>query len=562
MVPGTRSCSRRRPRRSRSSSTARSPSAWTAAPSRRSTSTPAAAPTPSTSSTPPPPLDAVTVDGGAGNDTLTGGNGAETFIGGTGNDFIDGNIGADTAQLGAGNDTFQWDPGDGSDTVDGQGGSDALAFNGSNIGENIDVSANGSRVRLTRNIASITMDLDGIERTDIRALGGTDAITVADLRGTDLDATNVDLNGFDGAADGAADSVTAVGTDGVDEVAVSSTADQAVVDGPSGRVAVTGNEPALDSLNVAALGGDDAIAAGVDFNGSLPVNVDGGAGTDTTTYSGTGGDDTIGIARNGTAVAVFTPTSQPINNSAVEELVVRGLGGADTISGQNGIGTLTHLTVDGGSGNDTVRGGDGADNLLGGTGDDLVDGNIGADSADLGSGNDTFQWDPGDGSDIVEGQGGNDILAFNGSNIGENIDVAANGSRVRLTRNVASVVMDFDDIESTIIRTLGGADNVTVDNLTGTALKAANVNLASFTGEGDAALDTVTVNGSDKAEHVRVTRSGSQVLTTGLAAQTTIDGSEPTDVLRVNTLGGRDDVQVAPDVSTLITPAVDLGAGQ
>jgi hypothetical protein len=56
---------------------------------------------------------------------------------------------------------------------------------------------------------------------------------------------------------------------------------------------------------------------------------------------------------------------------------------------------------------------------------------------------------------------------------------------------------------------------------------------------------------------------GSSALTTGLAAQTTITGSEAAnDVLRVNTLGGRDDVQVAPDVSTLITPIVDLGADQ
>jgi hypothetical protein len=134
---------------------------------------------------------------------------------------------------------------------------------------------------------------------------------------------------------------------------------------------------------------------------------------------------------------------------------------------------------------------------------------------------------------------------------------------VRLTRNVASVVMDFDDIESTNIRTLGGVDLVAVNDLTGTDLKAANVDLAAFDGAGDGSSDTVTVNGSDKAEHVRVTRAGSQVLTTGLAAQTTITGSEPSiDLLRVNTLGGRDDVQVAPDVSTLITPAVDLGAGQ
>src|SRR3954470_5392584 len=121
-----------------------------------------------------PALENVTIDGGAGDDTLAGANGAETFIGGPGNDFVDGNIGADTAQLGTGNDTFQWDPGDGSDSVEGQAGNDKLAFNGSNAPENIDVSANGPRVRLFRNVAAITMDLNGIESTDIRALGSAD----------------------------------------------------------------------------------------------------------------------------------------------------------------------------------------------------------------------------------------------------------------------------------------------------------------------------------------------------------------------------------------------------
>src|SRR5690242_2708873 len=167
-------------------------------------------------------LENVTIDGGAGDDILTGGNGSETFIGGSGDDFVDGNIGADSAQLGTGNDTFQWDPGDGSDTVDGQSGKDTLAFNGSNAAEKIDLSANGSHARLHRDIAAITMDLDGIESANVRALGSADTITVGDLTGTDLATTNVDLNGFDGNADGAADSVVAQGTAGADRVTVSS----------------------------------------------------------------------------------------------------------------------------------------------------------------------------------------------------------------------------------------------------------------------------------------------------------------------------------------------------
>jgi Ca2+-binding RTX toxin-like protein len=133
---------------------------------------------------------------------LTGADGAETFIGSAGNDFVDGNIGADAASAA---DTFQRDPSDGSDSVEGQGGKDNLAFNGSNAPENIDVTANGSRVRLFRNVAAITMDLNDIESTSIRALGAADTITVGDLRGTDLDAANVDLTAGTGDGNGAAD---------------------------------------------------------------------------------------------------------------------------------------------------------------------------------------------------------------------------------------------------------------------------------------------------------------------------------------------------------------------
>ena len=134
---------------------------------------------------------------------------------------------------------------------------------------------------------------------------------------------------------------------------------------------------------------------------------------------------------------------------------------------------------------------------------------------------------------------------------------------MRLTRDIAAITMDFDSIQRLDLRALGSSDAITVNDMTGTDLKSANVDLGAFDGTGDGATDTVTVNATNRADRVQVTRSGSQVLTTGLAAQTTINGSEAVnDTLRINTLDGRDSVTVDPDAELLITPVIDLGAGQ
>jgi Ca2+-binding RTX toxin-like protein len=103
----------------------------------------------------------LTLDGGAGNDTITGGDGNDLLIGDDGNDLIIGGRGSDTALLGAGDDTFVWNPGDGSDTVEGQAGFDTLVFNSANVSEKINISANGGRFRLSRDVGNVTMDLHG-----------------------------------------------------------------------------------------------------------------------------------------------------------------------------------------------------------------------------------------------------------------------------------------------------------------------------------------------------------------------------------------------------------------
>jgi Ca2+-binding RTX toxin-like protein len=470
--------------------------------------------------------------------------------------------GNDRASLGDGDDRFQWNPGDGSDIVEGQAGNDLLDFNGSGANETIDVSADGGHVRFSRNVANIVLDLDDVESIGFHAAGGADTITVNDLTGTDANTVDIDLNAIGGGGDAQIDTVIARGTAGADNANVGSSDGRIVFGGLAAQTRVAGDE-AQDEVTLATLAGDDTITTGVGVPGSAPVNVDGGEGNDTAQYNGTAGDDLVEVVANGSEASTVAPATARLDTTAVESLVVLGHAGADTIAATGNLAALTALTIDGGEDNDTLRGSNGADLLLGGPGNDEVDANQGNDRASLGDGDDRFQWDPGDGSDIVEGQAGNDLLDFNGSGANETIDVSADGGHVRFSRNVANIVLDLDDVESIGFHAAGGADTITVNDLTGTDANTVDIDLNAIGGGGDAQIDTVITNGTSGQDVVDITRSGSPVLATGLAAQTRIVGSEAAnDTLWIPTLGGDDDVTVAPDVNDLITPAVDLGADE
>ena len=165
-----------------------------------------------------------------------GGAGAESLIGGDGNDAIDGNGGADTGLMGAGDDTFVWDPGDGSDLVEGQDGTDTMRFNGAGGAEQVDLSANGKRLRFFRTQGAITMDTAGVERVDFNALGGADLATVNDLSGTDVNDVRLDLASTlgGGSGDGQTDRIVVNATDGDDAINVQGDADGVTVCRPAG----------------------------------------------------------------------------------------------------------------------------------------------------------------------------------------------------------------------------------------------------------------------------------------------------------------------------------------
>ena len=189
--------------------------------------------------------------------------------------------------------------------------------------------------------------------------------------------------------------------------------------------------------------------------------MEGGDGNDTAEVNGGNGAENFTITANGSRVRFdrVSPAPFSLDIGTTENLVVNANGGDDVITAGNGLANLIKLTIDGGAGNDTITGGDGNDTLIGGDGNDVITGGRGNDTALLGAGDDTFVWNPGDGSDTVEGQDGTDTLLFNGANVNENINISANGSRVRFTRDVANITMDLNGIEHIQFNALGGADN-------------------------------------------------------------------------------------------------------
>ena len=491
----------------------------------------------------------LTIDGGSGNDDLRGGDGNDVILGGDGNDVIDGNRGNDTVLMGSGSDTFTWDPGDGSDTIEGDAGVDTMRFDGSNVGERVDLSANGSRLRFIRDVAAVTMDVNAVENVVFNALGGADNVHVGDLTGTGVTSTTVDLGSPPGSGlgDGAADDVSVDGTAANDSIAVTPGANGDDVTGLATKVHVTGGELGLDTLTVDGQSGDDVITADPAAGQFIGVVADGGADDDTVVTNGTSQADTFGIGPNGTGVFVQDGAGH-FYTSIAENLDVNGRGGDDTIEGQNGIAGLTNLTIDGGPGNDVLFGGDGDDVITGDGGNDFIDGNRGADVVFGGGGSDTFSWDPGDGSDVVEGQSGNDTLRFNGSNAGEKIDLSANGSRLRLFRDVAAVTMDAASVENVVVNALGSADTVTVNDLTGTGVRHITVDLGSPPGSGlgDGAADDVIVNGTngDDAVTVSGTAGSGSATVTGLVPAVVVQAAElANDRLDINTLAGTDVVR-------------------
>jgi Ca2+-binding RTX toxin-like protein len=263
----------------------------------------------------------------------------------------------------------------------------------------------------------------------------------------------------------------------------------------------------------------------------------------------------LDLGDDGTADALF-------DLRTFDAIEVDAGNGDDTVKldTANGAFTTAKATrIFGGNGDDTLLGGSGNETFYGGRGNDTVDGNGGADTGFLGRGDDVFIWDPGDGSDVVEGQSGFDTMVFNGAGGNEIMAASAAFGRVEFTRSPGAIVMDLNDTEAIDVRALGGADSVTVTDLSGTDVQRVDVDLAAALGgsTADTAADIVTVAGTKNDDSIAVGATGSTVDVSGLTPLVRVTHANPADdTLVIDPVTGDDVVSVDPAAQALIKVSV------
>jgi Ca2+-binding RTX toxin-like protein len=546
----------------------------------------------------------ITVDGGAGNDTILGSNGIDLLLGGDGDDFIDGQQGNDVAFLGAGDDTFQWDPGDGSDTVEGQDGTDTMLFNGSGGAEIFEASANGQRVRFTRNLGNIVMDLDDVEAIDLNALGNTDTTTINDLTGTDLVEVNIDLAASIGGAagDAQADAIIVNGTNGDDIIDVFGAGTSVSVVGLPVSVNITNSEGANDALTINALGGDDGVTATTLPAGVIKLIVDGGAGDDTLLGSqgadtflggdnndfifgdngndlalmgagddvfqwdpgdgndtiegqggvdsmlffGSGASENINISANGGRVLFFRDVANvTMDLDDVEDIDFRALGGADNIVVGDLSGTdMTQIGLDlrGPNG-----GGDGQADTV------TVNGTQGADvfgAAGDAGGINVFGLHTT--VNIFNQEVANDRLTLNalaGDDVVDATSLEADGIQLTMNGGLGEDIIlgsEGDDLIN------GGDGNDTAFMAAGDDTFVWNPGDDNDTLEGQSGFDTMLFNGSNAAENIDISANGGRVLFFRNIANVLMD-LDDVEGIDFNALGGADTIVVNDLSGTDIT---------
>jgi len=448
----------------------------------------------------------ISITGGAGGDTLTGGDGNDTLTAGAGGDNLQGNDGDDTFNFLSANLTN-------GDTVGGDAGDDTLAV--TDAATVVDADFTG--------ITSVeTLDTSGAGDADTITVGGT--AETAGIR-------------------------TVLTGDGADTVDASAYTEDITITGGAGDDAFTAGS------------GDDTLSGGDDDDTFLFLNANFDSAD---TVDGGADDDTIQVTDAATVVdADFTLVT------SVETLnVSNGGGNTVTVSALAQAAGVVEVTA--GAGGDTIdasaytvgitlTGGASADTLTGGSGDDTIDGGGGADTIVGGDGADTITGGTGSETLLSGGSGGDTFVFATGeADADDTIDGGADSDTIELVFLITAAgngtLDDITNIEDVVISVTGTDDEAT-DAYTLTIANA-NYDQSSLTIDASAIVASDTLDntdtfvlvagGNDADEDFTVIGgAGSDDITTG-DGDDTIDGGAGDDTIDSgagtdNLSGGADD---------------------
>ncbi|MDA0590820.1 MAG: calcium-binding protein [Planctomycetota bacterium] len=418
----------------------------------------------------------VTIDGGTGddritgsdqNDNLVGGDGRDLVIAGGGNDILTGGADADTLQGDDGDDVINGGDGDG-DRLRGGAGSNTLNGGDGNdlvdeLGDTDFTLTAGSLVGPGTNTL---IDIEGA------VLIGGDSANTFDATASTIPVSIYGSGGNDTILGSAYDDILfgmsgddlIEGNDGNDSLFGSTGADTLI--GGNGNDSLFGQGGSGDQLTGGA--GDDVLSGG---SGTDSAVESGDVDFTVTNFQliGIGTDRLIGVEQ---AILTTGDSANLIDSTSYTGLIIVVTGdGDDTVRSGSG---SDHITT--GNGNDVVESGLGSDFIQTGAGDYVISGGGGNDTINAGAGDDSIHGGDGDdeilagdGADEVHGDAGNDTARGEAGN-----DTLFGGlGNDSLLGGDGDDVLNGDDGDDTLN---GGAGDDTLDGGNG------NDGLSGFTG--------------------------------------------------------------------------------
>ena len=373
----------------------------------------------------------VTINGGAGDDILTGSDYKDVIKGGNGDDVITGGTGSDKLYGEAGKNFIKFYENDGLDTVYSGKGEDTVVFENEKavditfkqvkkdliihygnddavtLKDYFTLDKKGNITGIKSSVKNITTKEGTFNIEEVRNktafITGKETITGSDKANLIFGSEKDDV-----ITGGKGDDIIS-GAEGKNTYILNSGDGKDIITSTSNKDTLKFNDITLDSIDIIK-NGDDIVLSNDDdkvtlkdaVKNSLKITVEDKNGDKYNLQTGTGtlnGTDNTDIIYVGDSNSIITS-----GNGDDKIILGNGDNTVDTGDGNDEIIL--------GSGDNTVNAGDGADYIISGTGENEITAGKGDDVIDDKTGSDKYIFSKGDGKDVLNITSGDDIIKF------------------------------------------------------------------------------------------------------------------------------------------------------